>query len=190
MDFEEKELKRLFNQSLYTLKRRLIHESAVYEASQGISDLNLYNYYKKINYEEIKEKGIYRIYQKKKIHITGEEALITQIESFKERSSKAFLKKRFIENYVSSIIKNWGDVELAREVEKKLNRLSSDKLSYLINKGKLPSIQYYYATDEVQDKKDFLDMINKAIDSLYSSEYTEFTKQVKEIEKIIKMRVS
>lgn len=113
----------------------------------------------KLNFAEIYEKGIYRVNKNGKvIHYKGLSAVRKQIKSLRESNDPLRKKRLFIKVYM----KNLNDVGINfPEVRQILNSLAPEEITYLLNKGLIPEISFYYVLDEndiqeIAKKFDFL----------------------------------
>ena len=131
--------------------------------------------------------GITRKVGNHTIRYKGEEAVRIQIESLRKRASKSYQAQVFIENYINTLYTAGLEPDQIDSIEKLLNKLSIDKLSILIDKGVLPSIQYVYAESDDPDKvyDDIIDAIDKGV---IKSELEEVKARKKVLRPLIKSK--
>ena len=181
-------LRQQFNYYKRQLRNRLIDEQAFIEARGGFSFSGKPpTLFKNLDYEQIMTKGITRKVGNRTIRYKGEEAIRIQIESLKKRASKKYQAKVFIEKYINTLYIAGLEPDQIDFIEKLLNKLSIDKLSILIDKGVLPSIQYVYAESDDPDKvyDDIIDAIDKGVSK---SELDEVQARRKVLRPLIKSK--
>ena len=181
-------LRQQFNYYKRQLRNRLIDEQAFIEARGGFSFSGKPStLFKNLNYEQIMTEGITRKVGNRTIRYKGEEAVRIQIESLKRRASKSYQAQVFIDNYIKTLSIAGLEVDQIHSIEKLLNKLSIDKLSILIDKGVLPSIQYVYAEsdDPVKVYDDIIDAIDKGVSK---SELKEVNARKKVLRPLIKSK--
>ena len=181
-------LRQQFNYYKRQLRNRLIDEQAFIEARGGFSFSGKPpTLFKNLNYEQIMTEGITRKVGNRTIRFKGEEAVRIQIESLKKRASKSYQAQVFIDNYIKTLSIAGLEVDQIDSIEKLLNKLSIDKLSILIDKGVLPSIQYVYAESDDPDKvyDDIIDAIDKGVSK---SELEEIKARKKVLRPLIKSK--
>lgn len=181
-------LRQQFNYYKRQLRNRLIDEQAFIEARGGFSFSGKPpTLFKNLDYEQIMTKGITRKVGNRTIRYKGEEAVRIQIESLRKRASKSYQAQVFIDNYINTLYIAGLEPDQIDSIEKLLNKLSIDKLSILIDKGVLPSIQYVYAESDDPDKiyDDIIDAIDKGVSK---SELDEVQARRKVLRPLIKSK--
>ena len=181
-------LRQQFNYYKRQLRNRLIDEQAFIEARGGFSFSGKPStLFKTLNYEQIMTEGITRKVGNRTIRFKGEEAVRMQIESLRKRASKSYQAQVFIDNYIKTLSIAGLELDQIHSIEKLLNNLSIDKLSILIDKGVLPSIQYVYAEsdDPVKVYDDIIDAIDKGVSK---SELKEVNARKKVLRPLIKSK--
>ena len=181
-------LRQQFNYYKRQLRNRLIDEQAFIEARGGFSFSGKPStLFKRLNYEQIMTEGITRKVGNRTIRYKGEEAVRIQIESLRKRASKSYQAQVFINNYINTLSIAGLEPDQIDFIEELLNKLSSDKLSILIDKGVLPSIQYVYAESDDPDKvyDDIIDAIDKGVSK---SELEEVKARKKVLRPLIKSK--
>ena len=144
-------LRQQFNYYKRQLKNRLMHEQA-FKLARGVTDESVIKtMFKRLDYEDIIQNGITRKVGNTTIRIKGELAIKVQIESLKQRASKSQQTQMFINNYKKSLENIGMDTEQINKIINKMNSMSSDKLTYLIDKGIVKQIAFVYANDEDTD---------------------------------------
>lgn len=175
-------LRQQFNYYKRQLRNRLIDEQAFIEARGGFSFSGKPStLFKNLDYEQIVSEGITRKVGNRTITYKGEEAVRIQIESLRKRASKSYQASIFIENYINSLTDIGMDSEDIAKIEKALNSLSIDKLSILIDKNILPSIQFLYAESENLE-----DIYTNIIDAIGSGVTKEEVKDIRLRKKVLK----
>lgn len=191
-------LKQQFNYYRNRLQNRLIEELSFKEARIGgtiegkivsmFSEENL-------SYEKVYTQGITRKRGNVTVRYTGEEAIAIQIGSMQRRSSKSFMAHSFINNYVSALYKQDFDYETIQKAREMLEKTSIDKLTYLMQEGILPSIQFIYvnghiesATEEDEFLEDLKDALTKGITSEQMKNLRQRVKAYKQVN-IIKRKM-
>lgn len=155
-------LREQFNYYKRQLSNRLIQEQAFKEArGVGTIEGRIYTMFKNVNYEQVFRQGITRKVKNKTVRFVGNEAVQIQIQSFRERASKSFQADMFITNYLDAMIRNGFDDENVEKVERLLQSCSVDKLSLIVDKGILPSIEFIYA-DKLTEEE-FVEKVEKAV---------------------------
>ena len=151
-----KNLKQQFNYYKRQLQRRLISEQAYKYVRTG----SLPGLQQNINFETIFNQGITRKVNNKTIRYEGMEAIWVEIESMKKRASKTYQRNQYINNYLSSLWYTGIEEEDINEIENLFNKISTDHLTYLVDAGILPIIEYIYSK---QDKKEKAERIKNAL---------------------------
>ena len=181
-------LRQQFNYYKRQLRNKLIDEQAFIEARGGFSFSGKPStLFKNLNYEQIMTEGITRKVGNRTIRYKGEEAVRIQIKSLMKRASKSYQAQLFIDNYIKTLSIAGLELDQIHSIEKLLNKLSIDKLSILIDKGVLPSIQYVYAEsdDPVKVYDDIIDAIDKGVSK---SELEEVKARKKVLKPLIKSK--
>lgn len=155
-------LREQFNYYKRQMRKRLIQEQAFKEAmGVGTIEPRIQTFFKNLQYEEVFKKGITRNFEGKTTRFVGNEAVKIQIQSLRERSGRSFQVENFIKNYVYGMKQvDFGD-ENINKIERMLQSCSIDKLTFLIEKGILPSIQYIYA--ELETEEEFVEEVRDAV---------------------------
>ena len=130
----------------------------------------------KLNFAEIYEKGIYRVNKNGKvIHYTGLNAVRKQIKSLRESNDPLRKKRLFIKIYMKNLSDSGINFPEARQI---LNSLAPEEITYLLNKGIIPEISFYYVLDEndikeiakqfdyIKNKENWQDMYIKDMSNL------------------------
>lgn len=187
-------LREQFNYYKRQLQRRLLEEQAFKEArGHGTIEGRILSLFKteNLNYEKVYKEGITRKFGNVTVRITGERAVATQIQSMRARSSKYMQANLFIRNYVGTLRSQDFDPQKLAKVQQLLEQTPVDKLSILIDKGVLPSIQFIYANGEYtaeSDEDEFLEELEDALTSGVApgevKEIRRRTKAIKEANKI------
>lgn len=187
-------LREQFNYYKRQLQKRLLEEQAFKEArGHGTIEGRILSLFKteNLNYEKVYKEGITRKFGNVTVRITGERAVATQIQSMRARSSKYMQANLFIRNYVGTLRSQDFDPKKLAKVQQLLEQTPVDKLSILIDKGILPSIQFIYANGEYTAESDedaFLEELEDALTSgIAPGEVKEIrrrTKAIKEANKI------
>lgn len=123
-----------------------------------------------LDYNKVFFEGITRKVGKETIRYYGEEAVKIQIESFRKRASKSYQRNLFVDNYISAMKDKGYSRAQQEEVYRTFNKLSTDRLAYLVDAGYIPQIEYVYAEE---DKKMTLERIINASKSGVSKEELE-----------------
>lgn len=179
-------LREQFNYYKRQLQNRLIEEQAMKEA-RGVGTLEgrVKTMFKHLNYEEVYKQGVTRKVGHKTVRFVGEQAVKIQIQSLAQRASKSYQVEQFINNYLSSAISAGISDEGIDQIDRLLHSISADKLTYLIDKGILPSIQFLYATDMSEDE--LIEDIKNAVKSgVTKEELKELNAKKKQLVKVIK----
>lgn len=158
-----KNLKQQFNYYKRQLQRRLISEQAYKYVRTGslpgLQELTMFNL-QNINFETIFNQGITRKVNNKTIRYEGMEAIWVEIESLKKRASKTYQRNQFINNYMEGLFYSGIEQEDMNEIENLFNKISTDHLTYLIDSGILPIVEYLYSK---KDKKEKAERIKNAL---------------------------
>ena len=179
-------LREQFNYYKRQLQNRLIQEQAFKEARGiGTIEARVYTLFKNLNYDQVYKQGITRKVGYKTIRFIGDEAVKIQIASIRKRASKSYQTDLFIDNYLTAMEGVGFDDRFIDEAERLLSSISIDKLTLIIDKGILPSIQYLYA--EVISQEEIMQEIKDAVKSGVTKEELEAVKKRrKELAKVIK----
>lgn len=162
-------LRQQFNYYKRQLRNRLIEEQAFKEArGVGTIEERVHTMFKNIEFDQVFKQGITRKVGSRTVRFVGSEAIKIQITSFRQRASKSYQADLFISNYIDTMIYAGFDEENIDKVEKLLDSCSIDRLTYLIDKGILPSIEFLYADIKSEDK--IVEDIEKAIRTGVSKE--------------------
>lgn len=141
-------LRQQFNYYKRQLKNRLMHEQA-FKLARGVSDESVIKtMFKRLDYEDIMQNGITRKVGNTTIRIKGELAIKIQIESLRQRASKSQQTEIFIRNYQKSLENVGMQQEQVEKIVKKMRSMSSDKITYLVDKGIIKQIAFVYANGE------------------------------------------
>lgn len=181
-------LREQFNYYKRQLQNRLIKEQAFKEARGiGTIEARVYTMFKNLNYDQVYKQGITRKVGKKTIRFVGEEAVRIQISSIRKRASKSYQTDAFIENYLSSMENVGFDDDAILQTQQLLQSISIDKLTLIVDKGILPSIQYLYA--EVVSQEEVLQQIEDAVKKgVTKEELREVKQKTKDLVKVIKQK--
>lgn len=148
--------------------RRAQERIAWQNALQIVRRGGVVNDYPKIftpqTYDELFEKGITRKVNGVTVRYRGEEAVKIKIQSYKQYASKSASADRYIMNYCQAMVNRGYGFDEVEEVYRMLNKLSVDRLTYLIHEPKpygLPPVEYIYATGH---ERDIVDRVEEAIE--------------------------
>ena len=179
-------LREQFNYYKRQLSNRLIQEQAFKEArGVGTIEGRIYTMFKNVNYEKVFKQGITRKVDSKTVRFVGNEAVQIQIQSFRKRASKSFQADMFITNYIDAMIRNGFDDKNVAKVERLLKSCSIDKLTLIIDKGILPSIEFIYADKLTEDE--FVKKVENAVtNGVTSEELREVKEKQKALVRVIK----
>ena len=179
-------LREQFNYYKRQLSNRLIQEQAFKEArGVGTIEGRIYTMFKNVDYEKVFKQGITRKVDSKTVRFVGNEAVQIQIQSFRERASKSFQADMFITNYIDAMIRNGFDDKNVAKVERLLQSCSIDKLTLIIDKGILPSIEFIYADKLTEDE--FVKKVENAVtNGVTSEELREVKEKQKALVRVIK----
>lgn len=179
-------LRQVFNYYRRQMRNRLINEQAFNEAiGRGAIESRVYTLFKHLDYDEIYQNGITRKVGGKTVRFTGEDAILIQINALRERASKSYTTSNFIKNYLYACEEIGVSDGGLDTINKLLNSISIDKLTYLIKKGLLPDIQYLYA--ERLDEEELIEQIKNVIKTGVSKpELKEIQNRAKALRKNIK----
>lgn len=154
---------------LYDARRQYIERKVAEQAfdlARGaqLLEVDFNGLFKHLDYDEIMSVGITRKDSKgRTIRITGEEAVKIQIMSLKARGNKSTQAERFKVNYLTSMREvGFTSAEII-EARQLLDSISIDALTLLYKEGRIKSIEFNYNNDS---KKDILDSLRKAVETL------------------------
>lgn len=179
-------LREQFNYYKRQLQKRLLEEQSFKEAlGHGTIEGRVMSLFKteNLNYEKVYNEGITRKFGNVTVRITGERAIATQIQSMRARASKYAQASLFIRNYVHTLRLQDFDPKKLDIVQGLLEQTPVDKLSILIDKGVLPSIQFIYANGEYtaeSDEDEFLEELKNALNFGVTAD------EVKEVRRLTK----
>ena len=179
-------LREQFNYYKRQLRNRLIQEQAFKEARGiGTIEARIYTMFKNVNYEQVFKQGITRKKGSKTIRFVGEEAVQIQIQSMRQRASKSFQTESYITNYISGMISKGFDDRNVEKADRLLHSCSSDKLTLLIDKGILPSIEFIYAGKVTEEE--FMEELEDAIfKGVTKQELKDVKEKQKQLVRVIK----
>lgn len=156
-------LRQQFNYYKRQMKDRLLHEQA-FKMARGVNDeLNINMLFEHLNFDEVYKTGITRKLGNETIRVTGIQAVEMQIESLKQRASKTAQANLYISNYMQALYNVGMDVDYISEIYQKMQSVSIDKLTYLIDSGQLKQIAFIYAnggTDEEMEQELYETIMN------------------------------
>ena len=167
---------------LYDARRQYIERKVAEQAfdlARGaqLIELDFKGLFKHLDYDEIMSVGITRKDKKgRTIRITGEEAVKIQIMSLKARGNKSTQAERFKTNYLASMRLVGFNNEEISEARKLLDSISIDALTLLHKEGRIKSIEFTYNNDS---KKDTLDSLRKAVETLDTKRVKELRERAK-----------
>lgn len=167
---------------LYDARRQYIERRVAEQAfdlARGVQliEVDFKGMFKHLDYDEIMSVGITRKDSKgRTIRITGEEAVKIQIMSLKARGNKSTQAERFKQNYLTSMREvGFSDEEIG-EARQLLDSVSIDALTLLYKEGRIKSIEFSYNNE---GKKDTLDSLRKAINTLDTKRVKELRERAK-----------
>lgn len=167
---------------LYDARRQYIERKVAEQAfdlARGaqLLEVDFKGLFKHLDYDEIMSVGITRKDSKgRTIRITGEEAVQIQIMSLKARGNKSTQAERFKVNYLASMREvgfNSAEINEARQL---LDSISIDALTLLYKEGRIKSIEFTYNNES---KKDTLDSLRKAVETLDIKRVKELRERAK-----------
>lgn len=181
-------LREQFNYYKRQLENRLIREQAFKEARGiGTIESKVHTLFKNLDYNKVFNIGLTRKVGNKTIRFVGNEAVQIQISSMRKRASKSYQTDLFIDNYLQSLAEVGFDFDEIDEVLNLLNSISIDKLTLLIDKNILPSIQFVYS--EIQSKEEIMQKIRDAVkNGVTKEELADVKAKTKQLVKVIKAR--
>lgn len=143
-----------FNYYKRQLQKRLIYEQAFkYARTKSLPDMKNESlfYEQNLDFDKVFNEGITRKRGNVTIRYTGIEAIEIQINSLRQRASKTYQRQAYIDNYLQSMYFAGYEIEDIEEVENLFNSVSSDALTYMVDKAILPSIHYIYGSSKKQE---------------------------------------
>lgn len=167
---------------LYDARRQYIERKVAEQAfdlARGaqLLEVDFNGLFKHLDYDEIMSVGITRKDSKgRTIRITGEEAVKIQIMSLKARGNKSTQAERFKVNYLASMREVGFTSAEITEARQLLDSISIDALTLLYKEGRIKSIEFNYNNDS---KKDILDSLRKAVETLDIERVKELRKRAK-----------
>lgn len=181
-------LRQQFNYYKRKLENRLISEQAFKEArGVGTIEARINTLFKNLNYDTVFKQGITRKVGSRTVRFVGSQAVEIQIQSLRQRASKAYQIEQFITNYIISMQNVGFSEENILKVERMLESGSIDKLTLLIDKGVLPSIQFVYS--EKLTEEELVEEIRNAVKNGVTKEELQDVKhKQKELVRVIKAK--
>lgn len=183
-------LRQQFNYYRRQLQNRLIKEEAFSRArTKGRTpEQRPYNLFKRMDYNDIMQRGISRKQGWETVTITGEEAVRIQIQSMKNRASKSYQSETYISNYLSAMVEVGFDYEYIDEAEKLLKSVSTDKLTIMIQQNLIPQIYFLYTQDSDQEQEEFMEELRNVFKTSVptTKEVREIKQRAKQYESILK----
>lgn len=139
-------LRQQFNYYKRQMKDRLLHEQA-FKQARGVSEdnISINMLFERLDFNDIYEHGITRKLGNETIRVTGIQAVEMQIESLRRRASKTEQANLYIVNYAQSLYQTDMPVEYISEIYQKMQTISIDKLTALLDSGQLKQIAFIYA---------------------------------------------
>ena len=183
-------LRQQFNYYRRQLQNRLIKEEAFSRArTKGRTpEQRPYNLFKRMDYNDIMQRGISRKQGWETITITGEEAIRIQIQSMKNRASKSYQSETYISNYLSAMVEVGFDYEYVDEAERLLKSVSTDKLTIMIQQNLIPQIYFLYTQDSDDEQEEFMEELRNVFKTSVptTKEVREIKQRAKQYESILK----
>ncbi len=181
-------LRQQFNYYKRKLENRLISEQAFKEArGVGTIEARINTLFKNLNYDTVFKQGITRKVGSRTVRFVGSQAVEIQIQSLRQRASKAYQTEQFITNYIISMQNVGFSEENILKVERMLESGSIDKLTLLIDKGVLPSIQFVYSGKLTEEE--LVEEIKNAVKNGVTKEELQDVKhKQKELVRVIKAK--
>ena len=183
-------LRQQFNYYRRQLQNRLIKEEAFSRArTKGRTpEQRPYNLFKRMDYNDIMQRGISRKQGWETVTITGEEAIRIQIQSMKNRASKSYQSETYISNYLSAIVEVGFDYEYVDEAERLLKSVSTDKLTIMIQQNLIPQIYFLYTQDSDDEQEEFMEELRNVFKTSVptTKEVREIKQRAKQYESILK----
>lgn len=183
-------LRQQFNYYRRQLQNRLIKEEAFSRArTKGRTpEQRPYNLFKRMDYNDIMQRGISRKQGWETVTITGEEAIKIQIQSMKNRASKSYQSETYISNYLSAMVEVGFDYEYVDEAERLLKSVSTDKLTIMIQQNLIPQIYFLYTQDSDDEQEEFMEELRNVFKTSVptTKEVREIKQRAKQYESILK----
>ena len=183
-------LRQQFNYYKRQLQNRLIKEEAFSRArTKGRTpEQRPYNLFKRMDYNDIMQRGISRKQGWETVTITGEEAIRVQIQSMKNRASKSYQSETYISNYLSAMVEVGFDYEYIDEAERLLKSVSTDKLTIMIQQNLIPQIYFLYTQDSDDEQEEFMEELRNVFKTSVptTKEVREIKQRAKQYESILK----
>lgn len=181
-------LRQQFNYYKRKLENRLISEQAFKEArGVGTIEARINTLFKNLNYDTVFKQGITRKVGSRTVRFVGSQAVEIQIQSLRQRASKGYQTEQFITNYIISMQNVGFSEENILKVERMLESGSIDKLTLLIDKGVLPSIQFVYSGKLTEEE--LVEEIRNAVKNGVTKEELQDVKhKQKELVRVIKAK--
>jgi len=183
-------LRQQFNYYKRQLQNRLIKEEAFSRArTKGRTpEQRPYNLFKRMDYNDIMQRGISRKQGWETVTITGEEAIRIQIQSMKNRASKSYQSETYISNYLSAMVEVGFDYEYIDEAERLLKSVSTDKLTIMIQQNLIPQIYFLYTQDSDDEQEEFMEELRNVFKTSVptTKEVREIKQRAKQYESILK----
>ena len=183
-------LRQQFNYYRRQLQNRLIKEEAFSRArTKGRTpEQRPYNLFKRMDYNDIMQRGISRKQGWETVTITGEEAIKIQIQSMKNRASKSYQSETYISNYLSAMVEVGFDYEYVDEAERLLKSISTDKLTIMIQQNLIPQIYFLYTQDSDDEQEEFMEELRNVFKTSVptTKEVRKIKQRAKQYESILK----
>lgn len=181
-------IKEIFNYYKRQLDKRLIEEQAFKEArGVGTAEGRIHTLFAGKTYEQVYNEGITRKVGNKTVRYKGIQGVVLEIESMRKRGSKSYQADAFIKNYAKAMQSKGYSSESIYKVENELRSTSIDKLTLLLDTGKVPSIQWVYAGTESEEES-VERIINGLTKGTTSEEVRNLRKTAKKLAPNIKER--
>lgn len=179
-------LKQQFEYYKKQMVKRIVKEQAYKFARTG--DLtsiknNILFEMENLDYEKVMKKGITRKEGNVTRRYTGVDALRIQIESLRNRASKSVQRNLYVDNFINKMVEVGYSYEEIEETRNILNSLSTDYLTYVIDAGLLPSIEYVYNTSAMNDVMERIRSVGN--DANMKSQARQTARKAREYEDII-----
>lgn len=155
--------KQQFNYYKRQLQKRLISEQAFkYARTKSLPDMKNESlfYEENLDFDKVFNEGITRKRGNVTVRYTGIEAIEIQINSLRRRASKTAQREAYVENYLQAMYMTDYPIEYIEEVEQLFQGISSDTLTYIVDRKILKSIEYVYGNSK---KEETMNMIRNAL---------------------------
>ena len=155
--------KQQFNYYKRQLQKRLIFEQAFkYARTNSLPDMKNESlfYEQNLDFDKVFNEGITRKRGNVTVRYTGIEAIEIQINSLRKRASKTAQRELYVENYLQAMYMTDYPIEYIEEVERLFQGISSDTLTYIVDRKILKSIEYVYGNSK---KEETMNMIRNAL---------------------------